>query len=65
MEWIPHKTEAPLDPNYRSVGPIEEVKHVHPSAFSKPSLEHISFSVFDPLCMQKVAENYKRINLVL
>jgi hypothetical protein len=62
MGWIPVNTEVFLDPNYRSVGLMKEVEHIHHSAFSKPDLEQLSFSVFDPSCMQKVVENYKLIS---
>jgi hypothetical protein len=39
MDWILHKTEVLLNPNYRSLGLMKEVEHIHHSAFSKPGLE--------------------------
>jgi hypothetical protein len=49
LGWIPYKTEVLLDPNYWSMGLMKEVEHIHHcSAFSKPDLENLSFSVFDP-----------------
>jgi hypothetical protein len=36
--------------------------HIHHSAFSNPNLEHLSFYVFGPSCMQTIVENYKLID---
>lgn len=62
MGWIPHKTEVLLNPNYRSLGPMIKVERIHHSAFSKPDLEHLSLSVFDPSCMRTVVDSYKLID---